>query len=97
MRAEMKAHQERMEAKMEAWLEKMGANQEKLGVKMEASQEKIEGVVEPYGWVPHVKTTHLHTAPQYRASNALHRVPEGATYEETNGNLRNNLGTNACP
>jgi hypothetical protein len=92
MRAEMKAHQERMAAKMEAWLGKVGSNQEKLGVKMEANQEKVEGVVEPYGWVLHVKTTHLLTAPQYWTSNVLHGVPEGATYEETNGDRHLSVG-----
>jgi uncharacterized coiled-coil protein SlyX len=47
--AEMRAHQERMAAKMEALLGKMDSNQEKLGVKMKASQDMIEGVVELMG------------------------------------------------
>jgi hypothetical protein len=58
------------------------ANQEKLQAKMEENQEKIEAVAEHYMWEPHIKATRLLTAPECRASDVLHGVPEGATYKE---------------
>jgi hypothetical protein len=63
----------------------MNVNKLKLQVKIEASEENVVAIVEPCGRVPHVKTTYLLTAPQDWASNVLHKVPEGVTYDETKG------------
>lgn len=58
------------QAKTEAYLEKAQTNQEKI----EASQGKMEAILEHYKWVAHVKTMHLLTTPQGRASSILHEV-----------------------
>jgi response regulator of citrate/malate metabolism len=55
----MGAHNEKLEAKIEAYSERIEASQEKLEVKTEANQEKIDAITEHYNQVTRVKVMHL--------------------------------------
>jgi hypothetical protein len=46
------------------------------------SRRQFEIVAKHNSWTPQEKSTYLITALQGRATNVLHAVPKGATYEE---------------
>jgi hypothetical protein len=83
----------------ETCLEKMEANQEILEAKINANKEefgayqhKTEAVAEQYKQVPRLRAKKLLIASQGRASDFLHGVPKGVTYEGTIGTLENRYG-----
>jgi predicted transcriptional regulator len=84
----LKVSQEKIAVKVEACLEKMEANQEKEA-KMEAYPGKVEAMVEHYDRASHVKAMQVLTALQDQASDVLHKVCKGVTYEETVGATEN--------
>jgi hypothetical protein len=52
-------------------------------IKLEVNQRKTEAIVEHYEGVPHAEAMHFLAALQDWATEVLHAVPNGATYEET--------------
>jgi hypothetical protein len=85
--ATMKAGQEKMEVRTETGQEQMEARiktdlEDMRVTELEANQEKTGAVVEYCNWTLCVKTKHVLTTLQDRASDVVHQPPKGQTFEK---------------
>lgn len=63
----------------------------------EASQERTDTVAEHSEGASRTEVVHMLTTQQGQIFDVVHRVPKGATHEETTGALKTDLGISNWP